>query len=114
MVVKSDLDVVFLDQLLDGVYGADRFGGNPVKADCLGKLEDLAGFGLLPGQVHDAVIDRLDLGCASLALTFSDGLGRGVLVPGDVRFLLAEFLPGKELDDFDRRPRRSSRWPRTP
>ena len=100
MVVKADLDVVFLDQLLDRIDGVHRFRGDGVQAHGLGELEDLAGLGLVFGNAHHAVIHRRDLAGGELVFDLLDGLGRGVVVPLHIGLLLAQLLAGIELDDF--------------
>src|SRR5208282_3616997 len=98
VIVKSDVNVILLYQLLDGINRLNRFGGNTVKAHGFGKLEDDARLGLVFGNLYHAVIDRGDLAFGQLGFDFLDYLRRGVVVPGDTRILFAEFLAGIKLN----------------
>ena len=99
MIVKADPDIVFLNQLLDGINRIHGFRGDAVEAEFFGELESLARFGLIFGNVHHAVVHRLDVIFGELGLHLLDDVIRRVVVPFHIRFLRTEFLPWIKLDD---------------
>src|SRR5205814_5827897 len=99
MVVKTDADVVFLHELLDGVDRIDRLGGDAVEAKLFGELKNLARLRFVFWNPDHAVVHRLDAMLGQLGLYFLDDVVRGVVVPFHLGLVGTELLAGKKLDD---------------
>src|SRR5690606_488984 len=70
-----------------------------------GELENLARAGLLARNADHAVVHGSHFPLLKLVLDLGVGVLGRVMAPADVRFLLAQRLAGKKLDDRPARPR---------
>src|SRR2546423_954144 len=92
-------DIELFDQLLDDVQIRYFFGGNRIKIQFFGELENLSPLGFTLGA-HDAVIHRANVMLRELLFDLRNGLFRSVVVPFYRWLFGAQFLAGIKLDQF--------------
>ena len=98
--MKTHLEIIFPNQLLDGINRLNRFGGDGIQPQRFGERKNLAGLRFVAGNADHAVVDCCDSGCGELVFDLLNRFGRSVVVPLDAGFLRAKPLVGVELDNL--------------
>ncbi len=106
VIVKADLDIVFLGEFFQYINGTDGLGGDAIQSQGFGELEILPRLFFAVRNRDDAEIDDGDLVFFRVLLHGADHLRRHVLTDFDVLVLGAKNLPGKNFHALCSRLRR--------
>jgi len=100
VIVKTDHNIVFLDQFFDRINGIHGFGRDGAQPHRFGELEQFSGLGFVLRDADDAVVHRPDFMLGQLFFDLLDYFGRGIVIPAYFGFILAQLLARIKLDDF--------------